>query len=207
MEAAFDYFLEHYSHGRPFILAGHSQGSRHLEVLLVERISGTELLERMVAAYPIGYGIHQSQFAAKAPDIPVCSEPGQLHCWITWSSVGPKVAMPIDTSANACVNPLTWKTDGSHAPHELNPGGLSVGEGARVEIAVADAQCTEDGVLLVSEIRASLFEDTPIYMGRDNHHVLDYALYYVSLRRNATERAQKFLQLSSKSMMSSESGD
>src|ERR1035437_9675318 len=34
--AAFDYYIQHYNHGRPFILAGHSQGANVLRNLLAE---------------------------------------------------------------------------------------------------------------------------------------------------------------------------
>src|SRR4026209_2404232 len=54
VERAFDYFIEHYNQGRPFILAAHSQGSLHVRTLLEKRITGTALSERLVAAYPIG---------------------------------------------------------------------------------------------------------------------------------------------------------
>ena len=57
VERAFDHFLEHYSQGRPFVLAAHSQGSVHLRTLLEKRITGTALRERLVAAYPVGFGI------------------------------------------------------------------------------------------------------------------------------------------------------
>ncbi len=40
---------------RPFILAGHSQGTFHAARLLGERIAGTPLAEKMVAACLVGY--------------------------------------------------------------------------------------------------------------------------------------------------------
>ena len=43
VERAFDYYIEHYNQGRPFILAGHSQGSVHARTLLEKRITGTPL--------------------------------------------------------------------------------------------------------------------------------------------------------------------
>ena len=56
--AALDYFFEHYNQGRPFILAGHSQGSVMLKIALLDYfMEHTEYLERMVAAYVIGFSI------------------------------------------------------------------------------------------------------------------------------------------------------
>lgn len=56
--AALDYFFENYNQGHPFILAGHSQGSAMLKIALCDYFKEhTEYLERMVAAYVIGFSI------------------------------------------------------------------------------------------------------------------------------------------------------
>ena len=53
--AAFDYYITHYNNGRPFILAGHSQGANVLLFLLSEyMVSHPEVYSRMIAAYVIG---------------------------------------------------------------------------------------------------------------------------------------------------------
>ena len=33
--AAFDYYIKHYNNGRPFILAGHSQGSQYNYIFII----------------------------------------------------------------------------------------------------------------------------------------------------------------------------
>ena len=56
--AALDYYFENLNDGRPFILAGHSQGSAIQSLVLAEYMKAhPEYLERMVAAYVIGYSI------------------------------------------------------------------------------------------------------------------------------------------------------
>ncbi len=56
--AALDYYFENYNEGRPFILAGHSQGSIMTRMVLEEYMQAhPEYYERMVVAYPIGYAI------------------------------------------------------------------------------------------------------------------------------------------------------
>jgi pimeloyl-ACP methyl ester carboxylesterase len=53
---ALDYFLNNLNQGRPFILAGHSQGASVLIALLENYMTKhPEALKRMVAAYPIGF--------------------------------------------------------------------------------------------------------------------------------------------------------
>ena len=55
---ALDYFLTNLNQGRPFILAGHSQGSSTLLNLLENYMTKhPEALSRMIAAYPIGFAV------------------------------------------------------------------------------------------------------------------------------------------------------
>jgi hypothetical protein len=210
VERAFDYFIEHYNQGRPFILASHSQGSVHVRTLLEKRITGTALRERLVAAYPIGFGIDREALAKSVPDVPVCASAEQLGCLVTWNAVGPQVRSWADSSKSICVNPLTWRTDGAAADAALNLGGVSYagtfnGTLADVkgvpqdfadakpllESAVADAQCV-DGMLLVTEIRSTHYGARP--MGRDNYHIYDYNLFHMNLRRNVELRVGKYLE-------------
>ena len=125
VERAFDYFIEHYNQGRPFILAGHSQGSVHLRTLLEKRITGTALRERLVAAYPIGFGIDREEMAKAVPDVPVCESAEQIGCAVTWNAIGPQAAPWGDPRKNICVNPLTWRTDGAAAAASLNLGAVA----------------------------------------------------------------------------------
>lgn len=209
VERAFEYFLQSFSRGRPFILAAHSQGSVHVRTLLEKRITGTPLRNRLVAAYAIGFGINAPELAKAAPDVPICQSPEQTGCIVSWNAVGPEVTQYVDTSQNICVNPLTWKADGAHADASLNLGGVSypgsfagsladlkelpqeyINAKPIVEPGVADAQCV-DGMLLVKEIRSTHYSARP--MGRDNYHVYDYHLFAMNLRKNAEQRVASYL--------------
>jgi len=48
--AAFDYYMAHLNKGRPFFLAGHSQGALHVMRLLEERIEDTPLVKQLVGS-------------------------------------------------------------------------------------------------------------------------------------------------------------
>ena len=59
---ALDYFLNNLNEGRPFILAGHSQGASVLIALLENYMTKhPEALQRMVAAYPIGFAVGKNE--------------------------------------------------------------------------------------------------------------------------------------------------
>lgn len=182
--AAFRYYLATFNRGRPFVMAGHSQGSRHLDFLLAEEIAGTALAEQMVAAYPIGFELDGSN------GIAICQTATQTGCQVTWNSVGPRAGSLFASPDNICVNPLTWSTDGAHAPHEANLGAVNFDGSDAHEPGAADAQCRE-GRLRVSEIRSDHYTLMPL--GRDNFHIYDYALFYVNVRQNAQARVDAYL--------------
>ena len=81
---AFRYFLEHMNEGRPFVLAGHSQGSHHGLRLLEDEVDG-ELAKRMVAAYMIG-GFIGREAVDRMSNITLCDSPTDLHCVINWDT-------------------------------------------------------------------------------------------------------------------------
>ena len=63
--AALNYFFENYNNGRPFIIAGHSQGSCMAKLVLKKYFKKhPEYYERMVAAYIIGFAVTSDELAA-----------------------------------------------------------------------------------------------------------------------------------------------
>ena len=64
VQNAFDYYLTHYNNGRPFILAGFSQGGKSVVELL--KTLSEETRTRLVAAYVLGYKVTPDD-VAQAP--------------------------------------------------------------------------------------------------------------------------------------------
>ena len=132
-------FLAHADAGeRPIILAAHSQGARHLERLLQEKIAGKPIARRIVAAYVVGWPI---SITADLPalGLPACRTSDQAGCIVSWLSFGEPanpdlVLNPYKGSGGLaggerrredllCVNPINGTEDGI-APPEANPGTL-----------------------------------------------------------------------------------
>ena len=84
--AAFDQFVKE-SEGRPIILAGHSQGALHLERLLKEKVAGTTLAHRIVAAYVVGWPI-STVSDLRALGLPACRAVNQSGCILSWMTFG-----------------------------------------------------------------------------------------------------------------------
>ena len=51
VENAFDYFIEKFNQNKPFIIAGHSQGSLLAHKLINKRINNTSLQNNFICAY------------------------------------------------------------------------------------------------------------------------------------------------------------
>jgi hypothetical protein len=203
---AFDYYLRHENQGRPFIIASHSQGSLHAMRLLQERVAGTALLHRLVAAYVIGYDIPQE---IERRGIPLCRTATQTGCLLDWNTV--KAGASDEDRQNrrliwldgryqhlpsrelVCVNPLNWEL-GGEAPASLNLGALPGTAAAELLAPVPEltgARC--DAGLLRVDIplgKRRGFADLLTLFG--SYHVYDYNLFYLNIRRNARERVEAF---------------
>ena len=190
VEAAFEHYVAEYNDGRPFIIAGHSQGALHTRWLLERKITGTPLRQRLVAAYPVGYPMKSKELAESLPDIPVCESARQTGCLVTWNSIGDGYRPLEPTQGTACVNPLTWTSDGAQGEFKDNKGALSK-KSKNLMPAIADGRCT-DGMLYVSEIRTDVYDSLP-NMGTGNFHLMDYALYWSNIRENVVERVASFI--------------
>ena len=210
VDRAFTYFLEHYSKGRPFIIASHSQGTEHGFNLIARRIDGTPLAQRLVAAYLIGGGITDKQVDA-LKTVHACASPTDLHCVIHWATYA-EGSTPVRTDTKdklLCVNPLTWLRDGPLAPASLNKG--AVLPSGRFQIAFwgsdkpsgmqfppplaplkghTTAEC-RDGFLFAADQKGTEFNRLAI--AGNNYHGLDYALFAMDIRENAQARVAAYL--------------
>ncbi|BDS10638.1 DUF3089 domain-containing protein [Aureispira anguillae] len=183
IKTAFKYYLEHYNNGRPFILAGHSQGARHLKTLLKEMFDGTELYQQLIAAYIVGWGVEADSF----DEIPLGTSPDQTGCFVTWRTYAKGYRPDWIQENDVCVNPLTWKADSTYAPYEANAGAILFGFNT-LRKHLFDAQ-VQGPILWVGKPNMFLGG----LLKRDNYHVGDYNLFYLSVRNNAILRAKAFL--------------
>jgi hypothetical protein len=78
---AFEAYLANDNHGRPFILAGHSQGALHVVRLLRELVIGRPVQKQLVAAYPVGIGLA----GPRLPALPVCTTASMTGCIVSWN--------------------------------------------------------------------------------------------------------------------------
>ena len=195
---ALDYYFDNWNNGKPFILAGHSQGSENVLALLQDYFHQDEahkaLLHRMVAAYAIGFSVTDEYLAAN-PDIPLAERHNDTGCIVSWNTEGPankgKYNAVVKPHAHS-INPIYWVTDDTYVPASENLGSLTSVEEGIVEPGIADAQLDlERGVVVVSTEAAKPFA-IPAAMqalfGPESYHGQDYGFFYGDLRRNAEMR-------------------
>jgi hypothetical protein len=208
--AAFDYYIENLNQGRPFILAGHSQGALHSLYLLKDRINNSDLHSRMIAAYIIGWPVSIAEDLGTLENLHACQNTSDTGCVISYQSFD----IDGDTEAFAeiyekslglsgnkrarspmlCTNPLNWEV-GGESDKRQNAGGIAL---ARFETPLGKtidqltgAKCDDLGVLLITEPPQG--EWSEYVMAGGNYHVYDYNLFYMNIRANAVDRTRAWI--------------
>ena len=194
--AAIDYYFKNINDGRPFMLAGHSQGSATLMKLLENYFAEhPEYLERMIAAYPIGFSVTKD-FLASHPYLKFAERADDTGVIISWNTEGPgnKNADNFVVEEGAIsINPLNWKRDQTYAPLSENLGSYINGE--TIE-GVADAQLDlERGVVVVTSEEAKKYAMSEQFIsifGPESYHGQDYGFFQENLKKNVADRIKSF---------------
>ena len=199
--AALDYYFENYNEGRPFIIAGHSQGSYIGKLVLKKYFKDhPEYYDRMVAAYLIGSSITREDLE-EYPHMKFASGESDTGVIVSWHTEGqrnvdenaPNVAL---LPNGLCINPLNWKLDDTYAPASENLGSLvaneTTGEPETRDIG-ADAQVVpERGVVVTNAACEEMPEEQRAvaseYFGPEGHHGEDYTLFYNNIKDNVAKR-------------------
>jgi hypothetical protein len=203
---AFNYYMKNFNNGRPFILAGHSQGSILIAILLASSFKQhPDYLKSMVAAYIIGYGITQ-QYLMTNPHLSFAKGEKDIGVIISYNTESPgmmvkNITVPPDT---VTINPISWKRDTIKIISDLSLGSHIVvrdKDGDLDDILdvphYADAQIDKNrGVVICSTANPEYFRINggEKYFPLGILHNGDYSLYYYDLRKNAQLRANAFLE-------------
>lgn len=204
--AALDYFFDHYNEGRPFILAGHSQGSIMLKIALQDYfLEHTEYLERMVAAYVVGFSITTDDLKSN-PALKFAEGADDIGVIVSWNTEGPgNVENGVVLKNAISINPLNWKRDNTYAPATENLGDhipIFDERMAVVDIKVnrpglADAQLDlERGTVICTTLADHYVK--PLTPGAKNIfgpaslHLSDYPAYWENIRENVKTRIRAY---------------
>ncbi len=185
LRQAFIYYLKYWNRGRPFIIAGHSQGALMAEKLYKEFIQGKELEKRMIAGYFVGWPLAKDEFKKEE----VCQDSLDLNCLCSWRTLKRGFIpwyMKAGHENSYVTNPLSWTTTGERIPRSFNKGSLLLNFN-KIYKNTTEARIYQ-GILAVRKPR---FPGSFLYFKR-NYHVADINLYYMNLRENVEQRIRKY---------------
>ena len=192
--AALDYYFENFNGGRPFIIAGHSQGAAMTRLLLKTYFKDhPEYYERMVAAYVIGYSVTREDLEEN-PHLKFATGEDDVGVIVSWNIEGPKNA-DVDNLVvlkdSVAINPLNWKLDGTYAPASENLGSrilnAETGEYEIVDIG-ADARLNVDRGVVVTNANSEPITDMTEFFGPQSFHNGDYPFYFMNIQDNVAKR-------------------
>ena len=177
ISAAFDYYMDNYNEGRPFVLAGFSQGGKAVVELV--KHAPAEVLERMVAAYAIGYRISDEE-VEQYPQLHPATDSTGTGTIISYNSVAsPEAACAVLSPSDVCINPVNWTTDA--VPAALN-------DSVTVTVDTLSHLLIVDGLDPEHYYAPSLASTFPL----GNYHLQELTLYQEHLRRNTALRVRNF---------------
>lgn len=199
--SALDYYFEHYNNGRPFIIAGHSQGSGIASFVLKKYFKEHhDYYKRMIAAYIIGFSVTKGDLEAN-PHLKFATGETDTGVIISWNTEGP---MNVKENASNVVvlpgaisiNPLNWKLDETYAPASMNLGSLIIDEkNSKIKFGDvgADAQINlARGVVVTNAELEPMPEElakvASEFFGPDGRHESDYSFYYNNIKDNVAKR-------------------
>lgn len=183
---AFQYYMQHYNAGRPFIIAAHSQGTLHAAHLIKDEIENHELQKQLVVAYLPGMPVNADYFKSLKP----CHSPDETGCYCTWRTFreGYVPKKYHQEGQNIVVtNPVTWSDSLSESQKQEQVGAV-LRDFHKVWPNLVETSIHED-LLWVNKPK---FPGSFLFMTK-NYHIADYNFFYADVRQNAQLRVHSFL--------------
>ncbi len=185
VKEAFQYYLDHYNKGRPFIIASHSQGTTHARRLIKEMIDGKPIQHQLIAAYIVGIAVFKNEFMTIKP----CENPDETGCFCSWRTFKDGTQPKIKDVNNivAVTNPISWTTGLAKVPASMHKGSILT-DFNKTQAHTQTAQIAH-GVLWTNKPK---FKGSFLYLAH-NYHIGDYNLFYLDIKENARLRALEYL--------------
>jgi len=200
IKAALDYYFEKCNNGRPFIIAGHSQGSSMVKYVLKNYFTEhPDYYKRMIAAYQIGYSLTKDDLR-DYPHLKFATGESDTGVIITWNTEGPrnvaeKAKNVVVLPGAMSINPLNWKTDETYASASENKGSLRFNEETKqyeIQHLDIDAQINLERGVIVTKTTIPPTADASFF-GPASFHEEDYPFFYNNIKENVAKRVATYL--------------
>ena len=175
---AFHYYMEHDNQGKPFLLAGHSQGAKAV-IELLKREMTPDISRKLIATYAIGYTV-TSEELANYPTLRPAQDSIDTGVLIGFNSVTcPEAVSPLFRDNVVCINPVNWRTDATPAPSY---------QGFTISLD------TTIHTLIVTGIDEEQYfiPSVETLLPKGNLHVQEFNLYNEDLRKNVLQRIRAY---------------
>jgi Protein of unknown function (DUF3089) len=185
VKVAFKYYIENENKGRPFFIAGHSQGTIHAVRLIKEVIEGTDLQAKMIEAYLVGMPINDLKFT----NLKLSKTPEATGGYVSWNTFAEDFYPTYDTEGykkSQVINPITWTDNTDWADKKMHKG--MIGFKLKFDQKAVSAKI-HDGVLWIKkpDVRGKAFIKLKIW------HFADYNLFWLDIRENVALRLNSYL--------------
>lgn len=203
VRTAFLYYMANWNNGQPVILAGHGQGSLHIQRLISE-FSSNILKDKLIVAYVPGFRLlHEDELSS----IKYCRDSTSTGCAVTWNTYGKWGALDYPTplyvwrdtgysiihhDSFMVTNPFNWRSNISDTIPVNNILALRPSRNRRIPLKTVEY----DGRATIRDNALFLYGiDKQIYNGiADFLYRYDYNLFYSLIRANAILRIENFYQ-------------
>jgi putative cell wall-binding protein len=195
---AFLYYMEHENNGRPFILAGFSQGAELCISLMKDLFRDGAYADQLVETYAIGWRLTEEETSAY-PQLKLASGEKDTGSIVIFDAEAAEVTNPFiipEGTKSLSINPLNWKTDSTPADKSLNLGACFTDYSGSIkkETAGLCGACIdpERGSLKVTDVTPEEYPAALAFLGNGSYHIYDYQFFYRNLQKNTADRAAAY---------------
>jgi Protein of unknown function (DUF3089) len=186
IKTAFIHYLKYHNNNRPFFLAGHSQGTFHLERLIKEVIDEDPALHtKLICAFLVAMPVKKNLFK----NIHMSQNAADINCYVSWSTFGER-AYPLyfkgEYDDALCTNPLTWENNSSSKVKQ-NMNGGSVTYYFNRKVKAAFTASVHRGVLQISALGPGFFR-----LRHKDYVVMDYHIFSENIKHSCIQRINNY---------------
>lgn len=195
---AFDYYIEHYNNGRPFIIAGFSQGAMMAECIIKNRLGNKKLRKNLIAAYLFGHSISPKTMR-KYPQFRQSKTETDAGTFVSINTHLPGTGKILTILPGSVSNdPVSWQP-GEHAIDMGKykgaviltdmPSGKTKYDPAPFKSAKVNY---ETGGIELAGVREEYVQTALKILGEKSMHSFDFMFFYNNIKENISKRIKAF---------------
>lgn len=194
---AFDYYMQNYNNGKPFILGGFSQGSEAVINLMKNRLADKKLQDKLVAAYIIGYSVTDEDLK-KYPFLKMAQKDNDTGVIISYNTQTPNNGYSYVLKKNSnSINPVSWKTNHKKSKAKQYKGAVMFDLNANKIVGYEKpfkTACLEEGTnALVVDVDKNKYSASSAAFKPGVLHSYDLMFFYNNLKYNVKTRINTYL--------------